>query len=141
MNGGDGAVRRINHEDRQAIRCADAEQHFGTIRNQCVSFADKTGLPPSYHHTRGVDLFQLNQACCVRPIARDACAEAVFQPLEFPKAGGEINVPMILCEQSCGSSAGRRRLQRIRRRSADTELAQAPVDPQLRQLLLHAVLR
>ena len=99
MDGGNRPIRWIGDQDREAIGCANGQRYPRTIRNECVAFAQASGLLRHDNLIR-VGLPEGGKAGVGRPIGAESCPEAVFQPGQFVKRLSPVHSLAVDTKQS-----------------------------------------
>lgn len=82
MNGGDGAMHGIDHEQRNAIRCFDPYEATRGVLQKSVAITQEAGAAARDYYGIGVNLVQGGKIAATAETRRPASAEAVHQPLE-----------------------------------------------------------
>jgi len=99
MNGGDSAMGRVGHEDRQAIGGTDRECDPWMVSDESIAFRKAAGMLRGHDFIR-VYLANAGQVSCVRPTGAGAGAEAMFQPRQVVERRCAVDVAAVKGKQS-----------------------------------------
>jgi len=97
VNGGNRAISRVGHQNRQAIGRADSQQNARPVRNERIAFAQTTAVI-GFHDPIGVDLLERGKPRLVGP-GGESRAELMFEPRKFFKVRGPVKVPAVETKQ------------------------------------------
>jgi len=102
VNRGDGAVARINHQNRDAIGGLDGDEPSWCFLDQGITVAERARAPAGVDDDIGMDLMKCGQIATTAETVRPTRAETMHQPVEGFERLNAIDVLRIFVEHYAG---------------------------------------